>query len=381
MKKYVSIMLIVCLLLVTSRSSIAAETLSEVYQINNTTASVKTVETISNIPVYVTYIDDSIGGNIEAIKEEANETLNNANIELKSGSFSIEEKGENEKSTICIENNEFKIVRVSDAGKTSLLDNPLFVNTFNRVNEMVEKGTKVSYLNFYLPETSTILSENSAKAATGGIDDPAYWESNYNSFGTYSGYKFLYLEAASGVETSEVTPGNLSAALKWNEIAKKTLEAVLDHYVKGDFYKAVKAVSNALSTVFSIYHSPLTVTYGASSGYVKAKVSGDLYLRTILIRDDKDRISGYAYYPWGSTERFAAALRVDAKYPYYQNASGTFLYDYPSYTYPTQYSYTPGYYGNSTIYSSIIDLYNNTFGYFTHDENININSVVANLLN
>ena len=203
---------------------------------------------------------------------------------------------------------------------------------------------------------------------------------NCTYLGTYNGYKFLYLESSVGVETSEVTPGNISGSLKWDEIAQKTLEVVLDHYVKNSYYKAVRAVANGLSTLFSIYESPLTITYSASSGYVKAKVSGDLYVRTVLIRDDLDRVEGYAYYNWAKTERFAAALRVDAKYPYKQNASGTYEYRYPSYTFSTQNSYTPGYYGNSTFYSSVISLYNNTIGYFTHDESIDVYSAVAALL-
>lgn len=158
------------------------------------------------------------------------------------------------------------------------------------------------------------------------------------------------------------------------------MEVVCDHYVKGDFYKAVKAASEKLSTLFSIYESPLTISYSSSEGYVKAKVSGDIYIRTVLIRDDLDRVEGYAYYSWGTTQRFAAALRVDSKYPYKRNASGTYEYRYPSKTYPTKNSSTPGYYGNATLYASIIQLYNNTIGYFTHDESIDVTSAVASML-
>lgn len=89
---------------------------------------------------------------------------------------------------------------------------------------------------------------------------------------------------------------------------------------------------------------------------------------------------GNAYYSWGTTQRFAAALRVDSKYPYKRNASGTYEYRYPSKTYPTKNSSTPGYYGNATLYASIIQLYNNTIGYFTHDESIDVTSAVASML-
>ncbi|WDC83418.1 hypothetical protein PL321_11780 [Caloramator sp. mosi_1] len=51
-----------------------------------------------------------------------------------------------------------------------------------------------------------------------------------------------------------------------------------------------------MSTLFSSFDVPLSITYSSSGGYIKAKVSGDLYIRTVFIKDNKDRIPGYAYY-------------------------------------------------------------------------------------
>lgn len=270
----------------------------------------------------------------------------------------------------------YEVIQLNDAQKLSVLENPIYSSTFNQIAEMISGGVTVKYVNLF----SGASNVDYVVSSTGDPNDISYWENNCSSLGTYNGYKFLYLESSAGVETSEVEPGNISGSWKWSEIAKKSIEAVCDHYVKDNFYKAVKAVFNGLSTLFSIYESPLTISYGSSDGYIKAKVSGDIYIRTVLIRDDLNRVEGYAYYNWGTTQRFAAALRVDAKYPYKQNASGTFEYRYPSYTYPTQYSSTPGYYGNSTLYASIIQLYNNTIGYFTHDERIDVSSMVTSML-
>lgn len=271
---------------------------------------------------------------------------------------------------------EYNITPLNDAQRQDVLDSPMYAATFSRINDIIDSGVTVKYINLFSP-----CSQNLAVGrAAGDPSDITYWEQNCPYLGTYNGYKFLYLESSAGVESSEVTPGNISASLKWNEIAKKTLEVVCDHYVKNSYYKAVKAVANGLSTLFSFYENPLTVSYSPSREYVKAKVSGDIYIRTVLIRDDLNRVNGYAYYNWGITERFAAALRVDAKYPYKQNVSGTYEYRYPSHTYPTQYSNTPGYYGGTEFYKSVIALYNNTIGYFTHDEVIEVNSAVASLL-
>lgn len=356
MKKFVGLMLVICLLgtLCVPVFAAGAEKLPEATLDGTVQAK------IMDIPIFVILTDG-----IELTEEQKDEATASVANYCNGGV----ERLTND-STI------YEVVQLTDAQKLSVFKNPIYTSTFQQIEEMISGGVKVKYVNLFSGASDVDYAVNTA----GDPDDTSYWEDNCRSLGTYNGYKFLYLESSAGVESSEVKPGNISGSWKWSEIAKKSIEAVCDHYVKGNFYKAVKAVSNGLSTLFSIYESPLTISYGSSDGYVKAKVSGDIYIRTVLIRDDLDRVEGYAYYNWGTTQRFAAALRVDAKYPYKKNASGTYEYRYPSYTYPTQNSSTPGYYGNSTLYASIIQLYNNTIGYFTHDESIDVSSTVASML-
>lgn len=272
-------------------------------------------------------------------------------------------------------NASYTIDSLNEEEKKTILNSSIYAPTFQRVKEMLNEGVEVKYVNLY--------GVNPFKLETGrasNVGDVTYWEQNYPYLGTYSGYKFLYVESSTGIETSEVTPGNISSSLKWNEIAKKTIQVACDHYIKNVFYKTAQAAAHGLSTLFSVYETPLAITYSSSKGYVKVSMSGDIYIRTILIRDDLDRVSGYAYYNWGTTERLGLTVVVKAKYPYLRNASGTNEYVVRAYNYPRRYSYTPGYYGNSTLYKSIINLYNNTAGYFTHDESIQANRLIASLL-
>lgn len=153
-----------------------------------------------------------------------------------------------------------------------------------------------------------------------------------------------------------------------------------DQYVENEYYKAARTTFSLLSSAFGAYQGPLPIEFSPSRDYIKAQVSGDVYIRNVLIRDDLDRHNGYAYYTRGNTERIAVALRIDAKYPYRQNASGTYEYLYPSYSVPTRSSWTPGYYGNASFYQSIIKLYENSPIYLTHDEYIDVQSYVVNLL-
>lgn len=329
----------------------------------NVNLSSETIEKIGDIPIYFTYIENA--GETELIKEAA----------IKE----IDDKRENGAKNLgvdyfLISNDDYKVVEIEEASRDEIISNPIYRGTFLRIEELVNQGVTVNYVNLFMKEVDvTPLSNN--------LDDPTYWENNYEPLGNYNNYKFLYVESASNVESSWVTPGNISSTLKWNEIVNKTLEAVLDHYVKGDFYKAVRAVSSSLSTFFDSVDTPLSVTYSTAGGYLKAKVSGTLYVRTILIEDKLDRVSGYAYYDWGQTEEFSANLKIDAKWPTSNRTSGTYEYGTGTYTFPAQSSRTPGFYGGSALCGSVIDLYENTVGYFTHNEKIEINSIIANLLN
>lgn len=320
---------------------------------------------LEDIPVFMTVME----GTIDLSEEQKNVISNVIDRYYQSGSS----------STIVNNLNHNGIVLLTNDQKNSLRNSPIYAQLFNNIANIIDSGAEVKYVNIF-STVSTVNELISGNTSSGDLNDPSYWESICPYLGSYNGYKFLYVESAVGVETSEVSPANLSPSWNWDTIAMKTLQVLVNHYVKDVFYQSVSAVTNGLSTVFNIYENPLKITYGASEGYVRAKVSGDVYVRTVLIRDDLDRVQGYAYYNWGITERFVAVSRVHIKYPYKRNASGTYDYRYPSYTFPAQQSYTPGYYGNSAFFTSVISLYNNPYGYFTHNEHIDINSAVTFLL-
>lgn len=318
-------------------------------------------ESLMDIPIFIVASENS------RLTEEQKDDVNASIVNYCAGT----------NQALINDSDEYDIIPLNDEQKQSVLENPIYTSTFERVQEMIDSGLTVKYVNLF----SDPFNVTGTQRASDDQNDTAYWEKKCTSLGTYNGYKFLYLEASSGVETSLVTPGNLSSSLKWGEIAKKSITVVCDHYVKGTFYKAVKAIDDALSTLFNSYGSPLNISYTPSSNqYLKTRVSGQIYLRTVLIRDDLNRIDGYAYYPWGTTEKLEAALRVETKYPSKQNPSGTYEYTYTSYTYPKQATTTPGYSGNATFYKSLIQLYTNTTGYFTHEESIDIRDNIESML-
>lgn len=324
---------------------------------------------LSEIPIYLTYINNYNVDGMDYIKEsvslQIDEVTKDKSNDLLSNKIN---------KPIHIIKDEYELIEVEESSKMDVITDPLYTSIFVRVQELIDQGTKVNNVNIFVKSPDTMVLSNDP-------NDPAYWESSYPSLGTYGSYKFLFMEASTNVGSSWVVPGNIGVSVKWNEITKKTLEAILDHYVKDNFYRAVKAVSSGLSTFFNAYQSPLSITYSSSGGELKAKVSGNLYIRTVLIRDRLNRVPGYAYYGWGTTEQFKTNLKIDAMWPVSVRPGGTYDYATGQHTFPTQNSNTPGFYGNQTLFISIIDFYENAIGYFTHDEYINVNSIVARLLN
>lgn len=348
---------------------ISAEGYKEIEKIPVNAVSEEIRNELNDIPFFVTTIP-----NITDITDEQKQMVSNA-INTSAVNEISEVSNNVFQGKTVLNSEDFNVSYSTDVQREEILSSPIYADTLEQAKTLIDQGVTVKYLNFFISES--MLQGNLRYNA----NDPSYWENNCPSFGTYNGYKLLYTESSIGVETSEVTLGNAAGSLQWTAIAKKTFQVLADHFVKNTFYKAVKALSSSLSTIMSSYSNPLQITYGASGGYIKAEISGDIYTRTILIRDDLNRVDGYAYYNWGKTQRLVVAMRMKIKYPYKQNASGTYEYEYPSYTSSKQTSYTPGHNGNSTIYRSIVSLYENTTGYFTHDEYIDVHSFIATLLN
>ena len=90
-------------------------------------------------------------------------------------------------------------------------------------------------------------------------------------------------------------------------------------------------------------------------------------------------VSGYAYYPWGYTEQTRLQQGIEAKYPISKRTSTTYNYNTTSNFGNTRTYSTPGFYGGTTFLSTVLSYYNNTSGYFTYSESINISSVIASI--
>ena len=366
-KKMISVVLVLALTLMCTVTTFAAEKEDEeASQVNVDGLREDQIKMLLDIPIFVSYIYEWDENNISTIEEKINQKITEA-------------YDRDDLSFIEQNQSDYEIVEIKKEEKRKVLLRPEFANVYTRVIELLKQDATVKYVNHFLP--------SSAKAASSGnANDPSYWESNCPKLcpsggsNVYSGYKFLYMESSVSVETSRKVAGNISG-MNWTSIVAKTTKLAADIFVENVYYRTASVAYDALSAVFSGYTAPYSVTYSASSGYLKTWVSGDLYMRTILISDNLNRVSGYAYYDWGHLESFKAKTKVDAKWPTTRRAGGTYNYETNTYTYPNwRITNTPGFYGNTTLYSNVVSLYRNTIGYFKHDEMIDINSVIASLI-
>jgi hypothetical protein len=267
------------------------------------------------------------------------------------------------------------VIREVVSDEKALLFNEMeYLPTLERAANLKRHGVTISSINFY-------LFADTERATTLGVGDAAYWENRYNLLGTYNSYKFLYADSATTITTSWVEPDNLTGSMNWVSLAANTLRSICDVFVEGSFYSAVTVANDLMSTIFSAYTPPYSVTYSnASDSEFYIRVKGTLYVRTVFIKDINNRIPGYAYYAWATTEQSRFQQGYDLYYPIGKISNYAYLYNdlLESGTLIT--ASTPGFSGNASFYSRVISSYNNLIGYFPCEETIDITSVLTSLL-
>lgn len=328
-----------------------------------------------NIPVYITKInakndvDKTLA--MEKSQEKIKASINaNGNVNTFEGSIIIDQN--------------FISTELDESEVESLINNKVFAKTFKDVEELVEAGVIVNNVNFYVDKN--IFAENSnnesllGKVTSGDPNDPTYWETFCSYLGSYQGYKFLYLESSIGVETSYVTPKNISTSFNWGAFSSKTFKSIITGVVDSKA-KTFAVVINTIQNVFGSFQTPLNITFGsATDSKFMTKVRGDLYNRNVLIRDLDNRVNGYAYYHWGSTNQTRLYQLVELKYPISQRTPTTYNYKIEARVSTVKITSTPGFKGSYTYLEKVYNLYKNGLGYFTLNESLDVKSLITSIL-
>ena len=379
MKKFVSTLLALCICFsslgvcasaaseVTASLSIAPDSIKMSVAEKSVAANL-----LMDIPVFITTIGENTEEEKEAIQESVKEEIS---IRLNATAQQIRSPG----SEIFVrETQNYQIAELTDTDKNSLIDNPMFANTIRRVTEIAESGVHVTSLNFYMKENPMKVTR------ANDPDDIDYWETYCEPLegykGEYKGYKFLYLESEATVGTDEVVPGNVDNSFNWGTFLRKSAKTVATELV-GEVAKPLTLAVDAVSNIVGSISTPLNVTYGrAEEGYIRTWVDGFIYIRDVLIRDDLDRVKGYAYYSWATTEQTRLQQGVKCYAPVSQRTATTYNYEYAANYGPVRTASTDGFKGNAAFYDKVIQLYNNTIGYSTYHEYIDTYSLITSIV-
>lgn len=257
---------------------------------------------------------------------------------------------------------------------------PALLLAYENSISCVSEGDELNYINFLLPKSS------SKTLAAGDPDDPQYWYDNSTTLCYYAGYNIRYIESELNIDPKVIPSGevvkSLSPQMTWGALLSSTLSFACDVLLPSGASEVVSTITGVSSIIGSVATVPSQTTLSQASGIqIYYTMGGTYYVRTILIEDKNDRIPGYAFYSWGTTERANIIVNFSGKKPKVQNSSGTWEYE-PYTAQPVQKNIlTPNHGSTSVTYlSELIRLYENESGYFTYNEQLDLNSGIIGIL-
>lgn len=314
-----------------------------------------------DIPMYVTAIEYERKEDIQGTVQDIIET----EVERKSRESISNSSAKN------LFNSGTELYRIYELTPTEEMENdPLYALSISRAKNLVSAGVEVSYINFYVSLESDIRSGNNP-------DDPDYWEDICLPLGTYQGYTFLCLDSDIQVSTGWKSVNH--SGYNWSAIAEAGVNFVFDYIIDNATISAAQTLYGTLSDFFDIFDPPLAITYSSQTDYEYHRASGPLTVRTVFISDNLDKIPGYAYYSWGTTERASINLDIDAQYPVSALAGGGYTYDHNLGTVETINMSTYGHWGNTYLFSRVLPKYLG-IGYVTYSESIDIAGAVSHFV-
>lgn len=320
-------------------------------------------QSLADIPIFVAKTDslddatkDAING---LIRESISERSATKAIDSLIASGRIE-----------IRTAQLDIMELTSAEREEAFTSGLFTAAFKAMQETIDQGEAINHITLYLPAGGSIM-------AVGAVDDPSYWENMFPVLGTYNGYKFLYSEASASRKTPFVEVANLSPSINWSALPGAIIKASIDFFVNQVADNILDTIGT-LANFFGIIQPPLPISYGASGTYLEYNVSGDLYYRTIYIRDLQNKVPGYAYYQWGLTQRFRGRVTCNPKWAVKPNDGGGYEYFTEYKSGPYLEVKTSGYDEETAPLASILNRYNGA-GYMPHEELLDVQNIIYNM--
>lgn len=254
--------------------------------------------------------------------------------------------------------------------------NPIMQRAFALLDDARAKGYDVHSMNIILPYNESQTSGNDIMAnsvhSLNGEDpsDPNYWIENSYYWGTYQGQAIRYWFTSFSVSKPKSDVGSRPST--WRNVLSAVVKVAVDRLVGTTKFDTVYTAICDIQSVLGAA-TPANYTFDSATEWVRSETVGTLTYKDVLLEDIDNKVSGYAYYTWGSLQQLQFQTRFEVKY-YAGLKNGS--PDYPVVTSPYSASkyVRSRYYNDKNSLFPILRQYYNYAGYTMYSERVDLGS-------
>ena len=270
--------------------------------------------------------------------------------------------------------NEIHVTKLEYA-KIKESSSPIILRLIDSLDETRAKGYEIHSVIIVLPSVQGSYDKENANDELinrGNPNDPNYWIQNTTYWGTYQNQDIRYYYSSISVSKPKANVGNRPST--WPSILSAFVRIAIDSFFENTYldtlYETITNIQSVLGAA-----TPVNYVFDSATEWVKSETVGTLTNKEVVLEDIDNKISGYAYYPWGSLQRLQFQTRVEVKYyAGIQNGSPS----YPVVTSPYSKSrfVESRYYSNSTLLFPILRQYYNYYLYSMYTERVDLDSAL-----
>lgn len=250
---------------------------------------------------------------------------------------------------------------------------PILQRTLTLLHTTVSKGFVVHSVNIVLPYNESTSFQSALPGTSTKSNDPDdldYWIDNTTYWGTYRGQDFRYIFHSFSISKPKADVANTPST--WPNILSAVVKVAVDRFIESTKFDTIYNVISDIQSVLGAA-TPTNYIFDSDLEWVKSETVGTLTYMDIFLEDIDDKISGYAYYIWGSLQQLQYQTRLEVKY-YGGSEGGSPIYPTVTSPYSTMKFVKSRYYNLSSVFSILREYYD-YFGYTMYSESVDLNSI------
>lgn len=231
----------------------------------------------------------------------------------------------------------------------SIIDDSVLDDTFKKVEELKNTGNKINYVTFLY---NSALND-------GDMNNPDWWEKNFEYFDSYGGYRFLYTESAINYSGNTVELLSNNNSQTWSSIFRSVIKLGVDELIDNYINDKLTSIIDLFKIIFNNTIPTINLTKRDVDGYIDVTPHPTVRLKYVYIQDKLNKIPGYAYYEYGRTQMVELSTNIYYKLPSKKRPGG-WTYDYitGSEVFNREFR-NKGFYGSREFLNGMIRYYEN----------------------